>query len=93
MGYQIIKQPNGRYAIWSSVVDSFTVVDCTREELIEELVAYARRDIERDVSWRLADIEAGRPAYHQLTLTFDQAVETIRTVHGNDAEVLTLLGL
>ena len=33
MGRQIAKQPNGLYAVWSSVVDDFIVEDATEEEI------------------------------------------------------------
>jgi hypothetical protein len=35
MGQQIIRQPDGKLAVFSSVVDAFVVVDATPEEIIE----------------------------------------------------------
>ena len=35
MGRQIIEQPNGKYAIWSTIVDDFILEDITVEEYIE----------------------------------------------------------
>lgn len=93
MGHQIIKQPNGTYAIWSSVVDSFIVTDCTQADLVEHFLERERDSIERHVTRVLDDLNAGKPPYAQFTLTFDEAVQTIRELHGNDAEALQVLGL
>ncbi|WP_406172115.1 hypothetical protein [Streptomyces sp. NBC_00996] len=35
MGQQIIKQPDGRLSVFSSVTDSFIVVDASPEEIVE----------------------------------------------------------
>lgn len=34
----VVKQPNGLYAIFSSICDDFTLMDATREDILEELV-------------------------------------------------------
>lgn len=31
---KIVKQPNGKYAMWSSVIDDFLYIDLTEEEYI-----------------------------------------------------------
>lgn len=35
MSRQIVKKPNGKYAIWSSIVDDFVYDDVTKEEYIK----------------------------------------------------------
>jgi hypothetical protein len=35
----MVKQPNGLYAIWSTIVDHFVSVECTAEEALAEEVA------------------------------------------------------
>lgn len=35
MGQQIIRQPDGKLAVFASITDTFTVVDATPEELVE----------------------------------------------------------
>lgn len=89
MGQQIVKQPNGLFAVWSSVVDDFTVVDCTRDELIEEFLLEYRRQITAYVD-RAVSGEAVRT---QFTKTFDECVAEIRERHGDDAESLKTLGM
>ncbi|KKL68543.1 hypothetical protein LCGC14_2123910 [marine sediment metagenome] len=96
MGQQIIKQPNGKYALWSSVVDDFTLIDATRDQIIEEFVERAEREIVRlrvNVAKTLDKIDAAEPAYMQFTLSFDEAVAFVRHTKGDDAESLKLLNL
>ena len=48
MGTQIIQQPNGLYAVWSSNTDDFDMVDATVEEIIEDRIAdYTKETTER----------------------------------------------
>lgn len=49
MARQIEMQPNGKYAVWSTIVDGYVIVDATPEEIIEQYVEDARRDIEARV--------------------------------------------
>lgn len=39
MGQQIIKQPNGKYCVWSTTVQNIIYYDCTRNDLIEYRLA------------------------------------------------------
>jgi hypothetical protein len=35
MGNEIVKQPDGLYAVWNTVVDNFTIKNATRKEIID----------------------------------------------------------
>lgn len=37
MGSRIMKQPNGKFCRWSSIIDDFTHYDCTKEEMFDAL--------------------------------------------------------
>jgi hypothetical protein len=82
---QIIKQPNGKYAIWSKIVTDITWFDLTREELIEAFVEEARVDIERQLEQKLALIDQGKPAYFQYTLTWEEALKERDELHGKES--------
>jgi len=85
MGRQIVKQPDGKFAIWSSVVDDFVVVDCADvNEIIESIMDDARRDITTAATEVVAKLERGEKPYYQHTKSFDQCIEIIREVHGDD---------
>ena len=94
MGRQIVKQPDGKYAIWSSVVDDFVVVDCENAaEIIDVLVEDSRREIERYVLQVLAQLDSGEEPYHQFTRSFSDCIEIIREVHGDDAKSLSMMDM
>lgn len=83
MSWQIIKQPNGKYALWSSVVDNFVMYDATEQDIIDEFVDRERERVQRNVQEILDKIKAGEKAYYQFTMSFDEAIETIRERHGD----------
>lgn len=93
MGRQIVKQPNGQYAVFSSIVDDFVLVDATPEEIIEEYVANQRRSIEQDVREVIEKLESGQKPYYQFTRTFEECVQVIRDLHGTETESLKHFGL
>jgi hypothetical protein len=74
MGWRIIKQPTGRFARWSDVVDDFTDYDMTEQEAHGTCVRLAGEAV-ADVKMRWAKISPGR---------FNEAIETIREVHGEE---------
>ena len=88
MGQQIIKQPDGRLAVFSSVVDAFIILDASPEEILdwraEEAAKEARRATQRQLDHVLAD-EPDR-SYFQFTLTWQEALEKHRE-HGGDADL------
>jgi hypothetical protein len=98
MGHQIIKQPDGLYAVFSSVVDSWILYDATREDLIgyyaekayEDAKRYRedaeryREDAERGTARLLDAIEENpRKAYCQFTMTFEEA-NAMSVKHGGE---------
>lgn len=92
MGRQIIKQPNGKYAVWSSTVDNFILLDATPDEIIEGLVADSRRDIERAVHGKVESLDRGEKAYHQFTLSWDDALKQIAQEDPGDAQAYRRIG-
>jgi hypothetical protein len=74
MGHQIIKQPDGLYAVFSSVVDSWILYDATRQDIIGYYVEKAKEDAE-DRTTRTLDLvdEDPRRAYYQFAMTFEEA--------------------
>ncbi len=44
MSDRVFKQPNGNYAIFSSVVDGFTLYDATADDIIEHYVKLATEE-------------------------------------------------
>lgn len=73
MAWRIVKQPNGKYARFSEVVDDFTDYDMTSMEAL-------------DLCEKLAGKETGAVKFarsHVGPSRFEEAIETIREVHGD----------
>lgn len=85
MGQQIIKQPDGRLAVFSSNTDTFIVVDAIPEELIEwraeEAAEKARQDTRRELDAVLADDP--RRVYFQFAMAWEEAARKDRE-HGGE---------
>lgn len=71
---QIIKQPDGRYAIWSSVTDDFDLTDMTPEEIVETWLADQRERLTASVSKIITALENGERPYCQFTMTWNEAL-------------------
>lgn len=82
MGHQIIKQPNGKYAVWSSIATDFVMVDATPADIIEMEVESERERIEKEVIDKVAQMEAGQEPYHQRTMTWEEALVRRDEFHG-----------
>ena len=83
MGIKAIRQPDGLYARFSSIVDDFTHLNCTRKEIWEVFrdeggIDFANKMIER------ADKELER---------WEEELETIKEVHGSEVAELRRKGL
>ena len=78
MGWQIVKQPDGRLGVFSSEVDGWIAADLTPEEVIElyraEEMAHVERTlakIRRTVQYVL--LEEPEKAYGQYARTYAEA--------------------
>ncbi len=83
MGHQIIKQPDGNYCVFSTVVDNVIIVNATRQELMDYYGERARKEASRSTWKTVQDIEEGKKPYGQFTKTYDEMVETIKELHGS----------
>jgi methanogenic corrinoid protein MtbC1 len=77
MGRQIIKQPDGKYCVFSSISDDFIVYDATPNEIIEMMVEDEKERITDQVNETVKSIEEGKKPYHQFTMTFKEAVREV----------------
>lgn len=80
MGKQIIKQSNGKYAVWSTIIDDFCVIDKDKDEII----SYFKEEFLQQVEKKIANIEddiemldKGENPYYQFTKTFDDCLELL----------------
>lgn len=92
MGNQIIKQPDGLYAVFSSIVDDFVIINATPQFIVEEWTAQYREQLEQKVNGIIACLGKGEKPYNVFTMTFEDAVGKIKSAHGENAESLKILG-
>lgn len=84
MAYQIIRQPNGKYCIFSTVVDNVTMYNLTEDEIIDEFVKEQKINISEQVKLIIKSINEGRKPYYQFTKDFNSMLEFIKEIHGED---------
>ena len=84
MGQQIIKQPNGKYCLFSSIVDNVTYYDMTKEEIIEVWTEKAKKDFEEKVNDIVNKLDKGEKPYFQFTLSYEEML------HNSTKKRLTL---
>ena len=84
MGHQIIKQPNGKFGIFSSVVDDFVFINATEQDIVDFYVKKFTRETRISVAKDILTLEDGqmrKPAAWNKK-TFGEALDWIEHVHG-----------
>ena len=81
MAHQIVKQPNGLYAVWSTVVDDFVMEDATMEDIIAVETEVATAEIKARIESIVSKLEAGRKPYHQFTKTYEELLDKRNRTH------------
>ena len=75
MAQQIIKQPNGLYAIWCTVYDMFIYTDITAKEYIKIRIKKEALNIKREVTKQVKQLDVGKKPYYQFTMTYKEALK------------------
>jgi len=73
MGRQIILKDNGKYAIFSTVVDDFLLDEATEEEVIEFFIEDAKDTVIHRISSLIDALKMGKNPYFQFKLTYNEA--------------------
>lgn len=74
MSHQIIKQPDGKYAIWSIVIDDFILLDVCGDDVVKHFQEQAIQGIADEVKRICYDLTKNEKPYGQSTMTWDEAV-------------------
>lgn len=83
MGRRIIKQPDDRFAVFSTVVDNFVYVNCTEKELIEYLARDAAKHSREDTKRRLEHLDMELHfAETDVEGAWEYHLQEIKDVHG-----------
>lgn len=83
MGHQVIKQPDGNYAVWSSIVDNFIILNATKEELVKYYIQEESQRIEDMVTEMVNEAEDTTKVV-QFAITFEGALGRIAELHGRE---------
>ncbi len=76
MGLQIIKQPDGRFCVWSQSISSLVLRDATEHEVVRFFVNRETDRVRGEVKEVLNNLRNGQPqrSYFQHTLTYQDVV-------------------
>lgn len=85
MGHRIVIQPNGKLAVYSTVVDDFILVNANNEDIIGLYLDRRKDQITQDVNEKIFQLLEGKKPYYQFTESFAELVEHIRRIHGEEA--------
>jgi hypothetical protein len=83
MPQYVVVQPNGKYAVFSTVVDKFVYYDADREGVAVALLEDRIEQIKRDIEAGIVRAESAGPA------PFEKCITTIRNIHGEDDAEMT----
>lgn len=75
MSRQIIQQPNGKFAAFSSITDTFVVTDMTEDQMIMAAREVAANWAETNLRELLDKVKSNSRPYAQFTLTWNEAVK------------------
>lgn len=76
MSHQIIQQPDGRFCVFSTVVDEIVIWNATPAQLVDHYRQEAADRAEAEARRVIGHVQGGnaRKAYYQFTMTYDEAV-------------------
>ena len=80
---QILKQPNGNLAVWSSLVDDFIITEATPEEYIQFRISEESQRIRKEITEIVDKLDQNIPIAY-FDMTWEKALEKIEKVHGKD---------
>lgn len=78
MGRMLVKQPNGKYCVFSSVVDCPTAYNLTVEDYIEMRAEEAREQAKIELQYRVRNFENIIEDFRPYNMTVDAFVQALR---------------
>ena len=90
MGRQIIKQPNGYYGIFSSIVDDFIFLDATPQDIIDFFMEEEMERVTKFVNETVEKLAKGEKPYSQFTMSWEEVMKFRKAVHGENVKPIEL---
>jgi len=85
MGHVLLKQPDGKLALWSTSVDNFILIDSSPAEVIDFYIDRGVDKALRDTQETLSEVQ--HPDYKPY-VSWDSALETLKSEHGKTIDDL-----
>lgn len=84
MGRQLIKQPDGKYAVWSEASSMIIFRDLSAEKYVRIRVEEEQRRAKAQAEFEIEELETGAYSHYKDILSWDEALkrtdETINMV-------------
>lgn len=87
MSRMIIKQPNGKYCVFSSVVDNVIYHNVSADDIIEIYTNEYKEEIKEKISETIKQLEDDKNPYHQFTKSYTEMIKTIQDTHGESEAI------
>ena len=91
MGNQIIKQPNGKYCLWTTYSSDFVLIDVTPEEIMDYEIEVSSKEIKAHIGRIIKSLEQSEKPYYQFTKSFEEVVKITKNLYSNNIKSLKLL--
>lgn len=88
MGAFIVKQPNGLYCRFSTVVDCPTHWNMTEEDYVEMCAEQAREEARRVLQYKLRPFETVKEYFHPNNMTeteFEECLKAMSIIKGEES--------
>ena len=87
MGRSLVQQPDGKLAIFSTIVDDFVMTDATEKEIVNALVSEFRKRTKIEVANTVKLLNGGKmqdcyPYYTRGEVTWAECEKERKRVHG-----------
>lgn len=89
MAHQIIKQPNGKFGLWSSIVDDYVLINADKEDIVKYELCIKKKELEMFIGDRISRLNQG--VQFPFCYNWDSSLNQIKEIHGEKA-VEKLLG-
>ena len=75
---QIIKQSNGKYCLYSSIVGDVVLWDATPNDILDEWVNSYRKEMAQKIKKIIESLDDNGKPYYQFTISFEDVIEDLK---------------
>ena len=75
---QIIKQSNGKYCLYSSVMGDVVLWDATPDDILNEWVNSYRIEMSQKIKRITESLDDNEKPYYQFTISFEDVIEDLK---------------